>query len=171
MDVWDAVVAVISYIFGGLTVHLCYKYKKKTVNHSDNIIGGNADISVGGDSVIAKEYKKTVYVSSAPAKKIPKLSDQAKSIIKQMIENHSDSIIVFEPDGPIDSVVLFEAKKEMIIEDKLRIPDDLNALILNGLLRYCQPNKNQTGKFYALTVQGREYGNKLIEENRGNTLI
>ena len=50
----------------------------------------------------------------------------------------------------------------MNIEDALSIPDDLDTLRLNEYLRYCRPNDNQTGHFYALTPKGREYGKSLI---------
>lgn len=167
MDGWDALVAVISYIFGGLTVHLCYKYKKKTINHSGNIIGGNADISAGGDSVVAREYNKNIYVSGTPAKKIPELSKQANSIIIQLIENQSESFTVFEPVGKVEGITMIESRKEMVIEELLRVHDDLEALEANGYIRYCKPNS--TGHIYALTPKGRDYGKKFLEENRGNT--
>ena len=159
MDVWDAVVAVISYILGGLTVQFYYKFKKKTINHSDNIIGGNADISAGGDSVVAKEYNKTIYVSNSSDKKIPELSKQAKSFIRQMVDNQSESFVVFEPVGKVEGITMIEAGKEMVIEEPLRVPDDLEALEANGYLRYCKPNS--TGHIYALTPKGHEYGIKL----------
>ena len=160
MDVWDAVVAVISYILGGLTVHLCYTFKKKTINHSDNIIGGNADISAGGNSVVAKEYKPTIYVSAPPAKKIPEPSKQANSIITQLIENQSESFTVYEPVGKVEGITMIESRKEMILEEPLRVPDDLEALEANGYLRYSKPNS--TGHIYALTPKGLEYGKSLI---------
>lgn len=159
MDGWDALVAVVSYVFGGLTVHLCYKYKKKTVN-SDNIIGGNADISAGGDSVVAKEYKKTVYYSGTPAEKKPELSEQAKSFIKQLIENNGTNFVTTEDLGLVQDILMISVGKQMSITDGLSVAKDLNDLEKNGYIAHVTANR--TGHIYVLTPEGREYGKSLI---------
>lgn len=160
MDFWDAVVAIISYILGGLTVHVYHNCKKKTVSHSDNIIGGNADISAGGDSVVAKEYKKTVYFSGAPAKKIPEPSEQAKSFMKQLVENNGETFVTFEELGIVRELLITNANKTMNFVDDLSIKDDLEVLEENGYIKHLQ--ENSSGHIYNLTLKGRNYGRSLI---------
>ena len=163
--VWKVVIALISFLLGGLTVHLHHKSKssvQKTSTKQSNKNGHN--INASGGSVVAHDFHQTtsITVEAVPAQKIPELSEQAKSFIRQMIASHSNSIIVFEPSGLVDTIVLFEAKQEMIIEDNLSVPDDLKALELNEYLRYCKKNDDLTGKIYALTPKGRNYGHSLI---------
>lgn len=143
-------------------------------NNSYSFQGQQNTISGEGIQLVINspcELNVSATSNTASPRSISPLSEQAKSLIRQMIENHSEMIIVFEPVGIVDTIVLFEAKKEMTIEDKLSVSDDLKALELNEYLRYCKPNDNLTGQIYALTAKGREYGKKLIEENRGSTSI
>lgn len=157
---WKIICGVIGYILGGLTVHLYYKSNVK--NTSAKLVNRNGNNTFANDgAIVATNYHSTVYnVSGAQSQKIPEPSKQAKLFIAQMIDNQSERIVTYEPAGVVDGITIIEAGKEMVIEDKLSVPDDLEALKLNGYLRYCQ--QNSTGYIYALTPKGREYGKSLF---------
>ena len=152
-------IGIIGCILGGFSVHLYYKSKINNIN--TKLVNKNGDNAIAKDgSIVAKDYHPTIYVSATPEKKIPEPSKQANSIITQLIENQSESFAVYEPVGKVEGITMIESRKEMVLEEPLRVPDDLEALEANGFLRYSKPNS--TGHIYALTPKGLEYGKSLI---------
>ena len=153
--------AIIGFIFGGFAAHVYYQCKNHSTQSKQTNKNGNNNIASEG-AVIANDYHPTtsITVEADPTQKIPDLSEQAKSFMKQLAENNGESFVTFEELGIIKDLFIPNAQKSMVIVDNLRVKKDLDALQKNGYIDYSQPN--QTGHIYVLTPEGRDYGRSLI---------
>ena len=167
---WKFLIALIGYILGGLTVHLCYQYNIQKNSTKQSNKNGNNNIASGG-GVIANDYHPTtsITVEAVPAQTIPEPSEQAKSIIKQLVDNNGERLVSFEELGIVQELLIPNTNITIIISDKLSVKEDLTILEKNGYIS--ASIQNATGFIYVLTPTAREYGKELLaSENNGNTV-
>ncbi len=99
------------------------------------------------------------------------LLDQADSLMRQMTENKEERLLVFRQYGRIVRIRFILSKIDYSITDKVAIPEVLKFLKEHDYLDNTWNNTYNTRHIYDLTLKGREYGKKLLEEDRGNTSI
>ncbi|MBR3506070.1 MAG: hypothetical protein IKO02_03375 [Lentisphaeria bacterium] len=99
------------------------------------------------------------------------LLDQADSLMRQIAEKKEERLLVFRQYGRIVRIRFVLSKMDYQITDKVAIPEVLKFLKEHGYLDNSWNDTNNTRHIYDLTLKGREYGKKLLEENRGSTSI
>ncbi len=161
MDIFLKIaIGIIGYILGGLTIHVYYRSKKTNINVTNS---GEINSASGG-SVVANNYhpETNLYISGTPSPELPEPSEQAKSIMRQIVDAGEERLVTFEQVGIIEELLMVNTKKTIPIIDKIAVPEDINTLVKHGYLGHYKNNK--TGDIYVLTPKGREYGKKLLGE-------
>lgn len=151
-----------SLIFGGLHIGA------KTDNSQSNISGTKAKtITIGSgksNTTINQTYninlKLPEGITTAPPKAVSQkkaLSNQAKSIMEQLIESGHDGLVTWKPNHVIIEGLQTTQNMDIVIDDMDSVDDDLTSLTHNGLLKYYKECDSGIGSIYYLTAAGKKY--------------
>ena len=163
--------SLIRFFSSGVTIGS----KKETKNDSSKksiALGSNNTINetnIDTQNIIHLDSPKNESFLLEPNSPCKELINQADSFMKQIAENEEERLLVFRRFGKIERIRFIKSRKDIPITDKVAIPDVLKFLKEQGYLNNSWNNDNNTRHIYDLTLKGRYYGKKLLEENSGNT--
>ena len=142
------------------------------INSSANMtIGTNTSYSYQGQQntngegvqlVINAPCELSFPAVSCTPRTILSLSEQAKSIIKMMVETGEERFATLELAGELKDMHLINTNKPFPINDGTAILEGIDALVEHAYLRHSE--KRNSGNLYVLTTKGREYGKHLLTE-------
>ena len=179
---------LISSLFSG--IHVGDKYENNSthdsapkqnvsgINNSANMtIGTNNSYSYRGQQntnniegvqvVINGPCELNMSTTSKTASSIHPLSEQAKSIMITMAESGEERFATLELAEKLEEIHMINTNKSFPINDGIAILEGIDSLVGHGYLKHSE--KRDSGNLYVLTTKGRDYGKRLLEENRGNT--
>lgn len=126
-------------------------------------VSDSRNVSIGDFST------KTFTLSSNAKPSCIDLSEQAKSILKTMAESGEERLATLKMAGKLEEIHMMDTNKPFPINDGIAIQEGIESLVEQSYLKHSE--KTGSGNIYSLSTKGREYGKKLLEENRGNTSI
>ncbi|MBR6241233.1 MAG: hypothetical protein IKQ82_07220 [Lentisphaeria bacterium] len=169
--------SLLRLISSGITIG-SKKETKIDVSKKHTTLGSNnsfSETTIGtlNNTIVAlpdSEIKASLLLETNPP--VKELLDQANSIMRQIVENNEERLLVIRRYGRIETILFLKSKKQFPITDKVAIPDALKYLNEQNYLDYSWHNDRNTQFVYNLTLKGREYGKRLLaSENKGNTPI
>ena len=178
---------LISSLFNG--IHVGDKYEDKSthdsapkqnvsgLNSSANMtIGTNISYSYQGQQntnnvegvqvVINGPCELSMPTTSPKTCPIPPLSEQAKSIMKQLIESGHDGLVTWKPNHVIIEGLLTTKNKNIVVDEIDSVDDDLACLAQNGYLKYYKECDGGLGSIYYLTSAGKKFG--IVSDTKNN---
>lgn len=170
MDIFLKIaIGIIGCIIGGFTVH--FHYRSKKTNIKTTITKSGKVYLASGCSVVANDYhpETNLYISGTSSPKLPEPSEQAKSIIMQMVNTGEERLATLEMAGKLEDVHMINTNMPFQTNDGIAVLEGINTLVEQGYLKHSV--NNGSSNIYSLTAKGRDYGKKLLEENRGITSI
>lgn len=129
----------------------------------------NITVSEAASVTIGDFSTKTFTLSSNAKPSCIDLSDQAKSILKTMAESGEERLATLEMAGKLEDVHMINTNMPFQINDGIAVLEGITTLVELGYLKHSV--NNDSSNIYSLTTKGRDYGKKLLEENRGITSI
>lgn len=94
---------------------------------------------------------------------IPQLSEQAKSIMKQLVKSGHAGLVA-ELKGAIIEGLITKENQRITLDDIDSVEDDLNCLVANMYLTEPEKCSSGYGCMYDLTAKGKKFGKTLLEE-------
>ena len=175
---------LISSLFSG--IHFGDKYEDKSSHDSapkQNVSGINSSANMtietknsynyqgqlntnnGGGVllVINSPRELTVSATSNMESPIPQLSEQAKSIMKQLVKSGHAGLVA-ELKGAIIEGLITKENQRITLDDIDSVEDDLNCLVANMYLTKPEKCSSGYGYMYDLTIKGKIFGKSLLAE-------
>ena len=177
--IWD----FLSSLFSG--IHIGDKYEDKsthdsapkqtvsglnssasmTIETNNNNYQGQLNTNNGGGVLFVINNQKELKGSatSNTESPIPQLSEQAKSIMKQLVKSGHAGLVA-ELNGALIEGLITKENQRITLDDIDSVEDDLNCLVANMYLTEPQKCPSGYGCIYDLTIKGKKFGNTLLAE-------
>ena len=109
------------------------------------------------------ELKVSTTSNTASPRPLPPLSEQAKSIMKQLVKSGHAGLVA-ELKGALIEGLITKENQRITLDNIDSVEDDLNCLVANKYLTEPQKCSSGYGCIYDLTMKGKKFGKSLLAE-------